>query len=97
MASVSIIKGLVEQTTANLAARALSEVIDTGLEAGRRMLDTLEYSDGDFADSLKAQIQLEMDTVQQAGNLLITLANYINSAAAAFEATDVRHQKYRVN
>lgn len=97
MGNVNINYANVEQTAVSLAARARTEIAGAGETACTNMLGILEISSGEFADSLRAEIQKEQAVLQKTGNLLAALADYIQTAAKDFAATDQSHQRTRVN
>lgn len=97
MGKVSINQSRVEQTAASISGRVQTEVIDAGTASAKKMISALENSCGDFADSLREEIQKEMTAIEETGQLLIALANYIKSAAADFDEVDKAHQDLRVN
>lgn len=97
MGNISIDHDNVAQMAAALASRARVEVLSTGKVACAKMLGILEVSSGEFADSLRAEIEKEQAVIQKTGNLLIALADYIQTASRDFEAADQRHQYARVS
>lgn len=97
MGNIDINYENVEQTVAALAARARTEILSAGTVSCNKMLGILEISSGEFADSLRAEIEKERDVIQKTGNLLIALADYIQMAAQDFAATDQKHEHTRVS
>lgn len=97
MGNISIDHENVAQMAAALASRARVEVLSTGTVACNKMLGVLEVSSGEFADSLRAEIEKERAVIQKTGNLLIALADYIQTVSKDFETADQRHQRARVS
>lgn len=88
MDSINISRTNTESAVSEIINKVQREVIDAGTMSGNQIINTIENSAGDFADSLKEEMEREIKIIKEAGELLIAMADYIRSAATAFEEAD---------
>lgn len=88
MDSISISRNNTESAVSEIVGKIRTEVIKAAEDSEKTIINAIERSSGEFIDSLKEQIVREGDTVREAGELLIAVAEYVRSAAAAFADVD---------
>lgn len=96
MVNVSINSSSTERAVTELVSRIRTEIIETGQTTGNRIVSTAEHSAGDFIDSLKTEVTRETEIVNSVGELLIAMANYIQSASNAFMVVDKIYDRQKL-
>lgn len=96
MVNVSINRSSTERAVTELVSRIQTEVIEAGQVAGNRIVSAAEHSAGDFIDSLKTEVTRETEIVNSVGELLIAMANYIQSASNAFMMVDKIYDRQKL-
>ncbi len=96
MDSISISKSGTESAVTSLISRIQTDIIDESKRAGDRIINAAERSAGDFIEALQEDVEQEVKMVNAVGELLISIANYIQSAATAFSEVDDRYQVSKV-
>lgn len=95
MGDISINSSNTERAVAELVSKIQTEIIEAGRASGNMIVNTVGHSAGDFIESLKNEVSQETEIMNSVGELLIAMANYIQSASSAFAAVDktYNHQK----
>lgn len=96
MSDVSINSSNTERTVARLISKIQTEIIEAGQTSGNMIVNTVGHSAGDFIDSFKNEVIREIEIMNSVGELLIAMANYIQSASNAFAAVDTTYNTSRV-
>lgn len=96
MVNVSINSSSTERAVTELVSRIQTEIIEAGQVAGNRIVSAAEHSAGDFIDSLKTEVTRETEIVNSVGELLIAMANYIQSASNAFMVVDKIYDRQKL-
>ena len=96
MDSISISRSNTESAVSELINKIQTEVIDAGTMSGNRVINAIENSAGDFINSLKDEVAQETVIINKVGDLLIAMANYIQSAATAFANVDDTYNNSKV-
>ena len=95
MINISINSSGTERAVAELISKIQTEVIESGRTSGNMIVNAVGQSAGDFIESLKNEVAQETEIMNSVGELLIAMANYIQSASNAFAVVDKKfdHQK----
>lgn len=93
MSDISINNSSVEQAVAELVSRIQVKVKDAGTTSGNAIINAVEHSSGEFINSLKSEVAQEAAIMNSVGDLLIVMANYIQSASTAFANMDAKYSK----
>lgn len=88
MDSISISRSGTESAVSGLISRIQTHIINKSKTAGDTIINAAELSSGDFIDALKEEVGQEVMIMNSVGELLIEMANYIQSAADAFSEVD---------
>ena len=88
MDNIIVVSENVDDTVSAIVQRVQTEIINASAASRDTLFDIIENSSGDFIDSLKTEIIEEVDTINVIGELLIEVANYVQSAAHAFTNVD---------
>lgn len=96
MDSISISRSNTESAVTGLVSRIQTHIIDGSKTAGDMIINEAELSAGDFIDALKEEVEQEVKMMKTVGELLISIANYIQSAATAFSEVDDRYNISKV-
>lgn len=91
MSDISISSSNTESAVSELISKIQTEIIEAGQTSGNMIINSVEYSAGDFIDSLKTEVAQEAEIMNSVGELLIAMANYIRSAANAFANVDTTY------
>ena len=95
MSDISINNSNTEQAVAELVNKIQTKIIGEGQTSEGRIMNIIEYSAGDFIESLKSEVIRETEIMNSVGELLITMANYIQSASNAFANVDITYNTSR--
>lgn len=96
MDSISISRSNTESTVSGLISRIQTYIIDESEIDEKTIINTVELSAGDFIDALKEEVKQEVKMMNSVWELLIAVAEYIQSAAAAFSEVDDRYNTSKV-
>lgn len=96
MSNISISSSNTEQLVSELINKIQTEIIDASAASENRIISAVEHSAGDFIDSLKEEVAQEATVMNLAGELLIAMAEYIQSASAAFASVDTTYNTSKV-
>lgn len=96
MADIGIKPEEVGSILTDIISRVESEIIESSADTKNIIIDTIDNSAGDFVNSLAENITKETDTICDIGELLIAIANYIQSATDEFVAVDQSHNTSKV-
>lgn len=88
MANVSIHYEIVTSNVEMLVKKIQSGIIDGSAKSGERIIETVENSSGDFIEALKEEVNQETAVIREVGELLIAMAQYVQSAADSFAGVD---------
>lgn len=88
MDSISISKSNTERVTSRIISDIETHIIEAARISGDEIIRTVGYSSGDFIESLREEIKEEVMMMNAVGELLISVAKYIQSAATAFADVD---------
>ncbi len=96
MADIGIKPEEVGSILTDIISRVESEIIEASVDTKNIIIDAIDNSAGDFVTSLTENITKEADTICDIGELLIAIANYIQSATDEFAAVDQSHHTSKV-
>lgn len=96
MSNISISSSNTEQMVSELINKIQTEIIDASAASENMIISAVEHSAGDFIDSLKEEVAQEAAVMNLAGELLIAMAKYIQSASAAFASVDTTYNTSKV-
>lgn len=96
MSDISINSSNTERAVSELVNKIQTEIIDASVTSGNAIISAMEQSAGDFIDSLKEEVTQETAIINSAGDLLIAMVNYIQSASAAFANVDTTYNSSKV-
>lgn len=96
MSDISINSSNTERAVSEIISKIQTEIIEESRTSGNRIIDSIGDSAGDFIDSLKNEMAQETAIMSSVGELLIAMANYIQSAANAFAAVDTTYNTAKV-
>lgn len=96
MGDISINSGVIDAKVSELVNRIQTEIIDASKESEKRIISVIEDSSGAFIDSLREDVSREAAIMNSTGELLIAVANYINSAADAFTNIDTSYNTSKI-
>ena len=95
MSDISINSSNTESAVAEIINKVQTEIIEAGRTSGNMIINAVEHSAGDFVESLKNEVAQETAVINSGGELLIEMANYIQSAANAFANVDMTYNTPR--
>lgn len=96
MSDISISSSNTERVVSELINKTQTEIIDASAASGNTVISAIEHSAGDFIDSLKEEVSHETEIMNSVGDLLIAMANYIQSASTAFANVDTTYSSSKV-
>lgn len=96
MSNISINSGSTESAVAQLVQKIQSGIIDAGKTSSDAIVNAVEDSAGDFIDALREEVAQEAEVISTVGELLIAMAQYIQTAAAAFASVDAAYNSSKV-
>ncbi len=96
MSNISISSSNTEQKVSELINKIQTEIIDASAASENMIISAVEHSAGDFIDSLKEEVAQEAAVMNLAGELLIAMAKYIQSASTAFSSVDKTYNTSKV-
>lgn len=96
MDSISISRSNTDSAVSEIINKIQTEIIDAGKASGNTIINAVENSAGELINSLKEEVAKEIATINEVGDLLISMANYIQSAAEAFANVDDTYNKSKV-
>lgn len=91
MSDISISSSNTEQAVAEIINKVQTEIIEAGRTSENRIINAVGHSAGDFIESLKNEVAQEAAVINLVGELLIAMADYIQSAANAFANVDMTY------
>ena len=91
MSDISISSNNTEHAVAEIINKVQTEIIEAGRTSESRIINIMEHSAGEFIESLKNEVAQEAAVINSVGELLIEMANYIQSAANAFVNVDMTY------
>lgn len=96
MSDISINSGNIEIAISELVNKIQTEIIDASSTSGNTIVSVVENSSGVFISSFKEEVSNEVAVLHSVGELLIAMANYIQSAANAFAYIDKAYDTTKV-
>lgn len=96
MNDVSINNGNTERAVSEIISKVQTGIIEAGRASESVILSAVERSAGDFIDALKKEVVRETAVLNSVGELLIAVANYVQSAANAFANVDTTYNASKV-
>lgn len=96
MSDISINRSNTERVVLELINKIQAEIIDASVVSGNAVISAVEHSAGDFIDSLREEVTQEVAIVNSVGELLIAMADYIQSASTAFANVDTTYNSSKV-
>lgn len=97
MSDISISIENTEQAVAEFINMIQTNIIDAAEASGNAIISIVEHSEGDFINTFKEEVLQEVAVINSIGELLIAMANYIQSASKAFAGVDAQHNTSRVS
>lgn len=94
MDNIGISRSNTESAVSEIISKIEIELIEEAEKSKNKILASIEKSSGEFIDSLKVNVEREVEIINEMGELLIAIAKYIQSAAVAFEEVD---QAYKIS
>lgn len=94
--NISISSSNTERTVSELINKIQAEIIEAGRTSGDMIVNVVENSAGDFIESLKEEVAQEVSTISLVGELLIAMAEYIQSASVALANVDNTYNNSKV-
>lgn len=88
MDSISISRSNTESMVSNFISQIETEVMEAAEESRKTIIDAIDRSSGEFIDSLKEEVEREVELISEVGELLIAVTKYVQSAATAFADVD---------
>lgn len=88
MSDISINIGSVQSSVTEIVNKIQTDIIDASATSQTTIINAIENSSGDFIESLKEEVKEEVAVINLVGELLISMANYIQSAANEFNIVD---------
>lgn len=96
MSDISISSSGTERAVSEIINKIQTEIIDASTTSGNTIINAIGNSAGDFIDSLKEEVAQEAAMMNSVGELLIAMANYIQSASIAFGNVDTTYNTSKV-
>ncbi|MCM1263047.1 MAG: hypothetical protein NC313_10040 [Butyrivibrio sp.] len=96
MSDISISSSSTETAVSELITAIQTDIIDAAQTSKDNIMNAVVDSSGDFIDSLISEVEKETEIVNAAGELLIAMANYIQSAADAFATVDTTYNTSKI-
>lgn len=96
MSDISISSSNTESAVSELITTIQTDIIDAAQTSKDNITNAVVNSAGDFIDSIKSEAQKEAEVMNEVGELLIAMANYIKSASDAFAAVDTTYNTSKV-
>lgn len=96
MDSISISRSNTETAVSEIVSKIETEIIGAARTSRDKILGAAERSSGEFMDSLKEEVVREVSLIEEVGNLLIAVAKYVQSAAAAFADVDQTYSASKI-
>ncbi len=95
MSDISINSSNTEHAVKELVNKIQTKIIGAGQTAETKIINTIGYSAGDLIESFKNEVIRETEIMNSVGELLIAMANYIQSASNAFANVDITYNTSR--
>lgn len=95
MSDISINSSNTEHAVTELVNKIQTKIIGAGQTAETKIINTIGYSAGDLIESFKNEVIRETEIMNSVGELLIAMANYIQSASNAFANVDITYNTSR--
>ncbi|MDE7284204.1 MAG: hypothetical protein K2N85_11580 [Lachnospiraceae bacterium] len=91
MSDININSKYTESVISELIIKIQTEIIDAAQTSKDNITNAVVNSSGDFIDSLISEVETEAEIMNKLGELLIAIANYIQSAAITFTSVDTKY------
>ena len=96
MSDISIVSSNTESAVSELITKVQTDIIDAAQTSKDNITNAIINSAGDFIDSLIIEVEKEAEIMNEVGELLIKMANYIRSASDAFYNVDTIYNASKV-
>lgn len=96
MSDISISSSNTESAVSELITKIQTDIIDAAKTSGDNIANAVANSAGDFIDSLKSEVTQEEEVMNTVGELLMAMANYIQSAADTFASVDTTYNTSKI-
>lgn len=96
MSDISISSSNTESAVSELITKIQTDIIDAAQTSGDNIANAVVNSAGDFIDSLKIEVAQEAEVMNTVGELLMAMANYIQSAADTFASVDATYNTSKI-
>ena len=96
MSDISISSSNTESAVSELITKIKTDIIDAAKTSGDNIANAVVNSAGDFIDSLKIEVAQEAEVMNTVGELLMAMANYIQSAADTFASVDTTYNTSKI-
>ncbi|MBD5495761.1 MAG: hypothetical protein HDR12_15710 [Lachnospiraceae bacterium] len=96
MSDISISSSNTESAVSELITKIQTDIIDAAKTSGDNIANAVVNSAGDFIDSLKIEVAQEAEVMNTVGELLMAMANYIQSAADTFASVDTTYNTSKI-
>lgn len=92
MGSLIIDSEYIKDLSLGIVDTIQTKIIDASTTSKDTIINAIENSSGDFIESLREEIEQEVASVHAIGELLIALADYVQSASEAFSNVDSKYK-----
>lgn len=96
MSDININSRMIESSISSLVSKIQTDIIDASTTSGNTIISAIEHSSGDLIESFKEEISCEVTVINSVGELLISMANYIQSATNAFVYVDTTYDSSKI-
>lgn len=96
MSDISINSSNTEREVSEIISKIQTEIIEGSQASVNVIISAVGHSTGDFIDSLKSEVAQENAIMSSVGELLVAMANYIQSASNAFSNVDTTYNTSKV-
>lgn len=97
MSDISIDIVSTELVIEELINKIQTEIIDKAETSGGTLKNIIEHSSGDFINSINEEMIQEVEVINSIGELLKSIAEYIQSAAEEFAKVDSVYSTSRIS
>lgn len=96
MSDISINSSNTEREVSEIISKIQTEIIEGSQASGNVIIGAVGHSAGDFIESLKNEVAQETAIMSSVGELLVAMANYIQSASTAFANVDTTYSSSKI-
>ncbi len=95
--NINIQKSELDNQADHLIRQIQTDIIEYAQQSKEKIENAIENSSGDFMDALKETLSKETKVMEETGEFLIAVIEYVKSAAAGFEELDQQNQQNKVS